>query len=139
LEDALAIARDAGLDLVEISPTAQPPVAKIMDKGKYFYLEEKKTRQANKKRKDVEIKSIGIRIGTGAHDLELKARTVDKFLKEGNKTNIDLRLRGREKYLKKEFLEERITRLLNIISEEFVQEQIKKAPRGLSVTISPKR
>ena len=138
LEEALVKAREVGLDLIEISPTANPPVAKITEKGKYFYEQEKKERQARKKRKEVEIKSIRLGIGTGIHDLELKAKQANKFLKEGNKIKIDLALRGREKYLKKEFLEERIKRLLSLVSVEFAEENIQRAPKGLNVIISPK-
>ena len=128
-----------GLDLVEISPTANPPVAKIMDSGKYFYEQEKKSRQATKKRREVEIKSIRIGIGTGLHDLELKAKQSGGFLKEGNKIKVDLALRGREKYLDKKFLEERIRRFLAIIVHPFTEEPIKKGPRGLSIIIDPKK
>lgn len=138
LEEALQKAREVGLDLIEISPTANPPVAKITERGKYFYEQEKRGRQARKKRKEVEIKSIRIGIGTGAHDLELKAKQADKFLKEGNKIKIDLALRGREKYLKKEFLEERIKRLLSLIPAQFLEEPIQRAPKGLNIIISPK-
>ena len=138
LEEALKKAQEAGLDLIEISPTANPPVAKITEKGKYFYEQEKKERQAKKKRKEVEIKSIRIGIGTGTHDLELKARQADKFLKESNKIKVDLKLRGREKYLRREFLEERIKRLLSLIPTQFAEEKIQKNPKGLSIIISPK-
>ena len=138
LEEALSKAKEAGLDLIEISPTANPPVAKITERGKYFYEQEKKERQARKKRKEVEIKTIRIGIGTGTHDLELKAKQADKFLKEGNKIKVDLSLREREKYLKRDFLEGRVKRILSLISTEFSEEPIQKAPKGLNVTISPK-
>lgn len=137
-EKALRLAKEAGLDLIEISPTANPPVAKITNRGKYIYEQEKKERQARKKRKEVEIKSIRIGIGTGAHDLELKAKQADKFLKDGNKIKVDLALRGREKYLKREFLEERIKRLLSLISAQFSEERIQKNPKGLNIIIFPK-
>jgi translation initiation factor IF-3 len=114
-------------------------VAKITDKGKFLYDEEKKRKQAAKHRKEVEIKNIRIGIGTGNHDLELKARQANEFLKEGNKTQIDLRLRGREKYLDRKFLEERIKRLMNLITEPFEPEQVKKGPRGINVIINPKK
>ncbi|OGF71852.1 translation initiation factor IF-3 [Candidatus Giovannonibacteria bacterium RIFCSPHIGHO2_02_43_13] len=138
-EEALRKAKESGLDLIEISPTANPPVAKIMDRGKYFYEQEKKRKLAAKKQKDVEIKSVRIGIGTSLHDLELKARQADEFLTEGNKTKIDLALRGREKYLDRKFLEERIERFLSIISRSFEREDIKKGPRGLSLVIGPKK
>ncbi|OGF62643.1 translation initiation factor IF-3 [Candidatus Giovannonibacteria bacterium RIFCSPHIGHO2_01_FULL_45_33] len=139
IEEALTRARESGLDLIEISPTAKPPVAKIMDKGKYFYEQEKKRKQALKKQKDVEIKSVRIGIGTSLHDLELKAKQADEFLAEGNKAKVDLALRGREKYLDRKFLEERIERFLAIIAHSFDREDIKKGPRGLSLIIGPKK
>lgn len=137
--EALRLAHEAGLDLIEISPTANPPVAKIMDRGKYFYEQEKKRRQAAKKQKDVEIKSVRIGIGTSLHDLEIRAKQADEFLKSGDKIKVDLFLRGREKYLDKKFLEDRIERFLAIIPSEFEKEQVKKGPRGLTLTIYPKR
>jgi len=139
IEEALKKAKEIGLDLVEISPTANPPVARIIDKGKYFYEQEKKERQAQKRRKEVEIKNIRLSIGTGTHDLELKAKQADKFLKDGDKIKIDLMLKGREKYLKREFLQERLKRILGIISSAFIEEQIKAGPRSISITISPKK
>ncbi|KKT57187.1 MAG: Translation initiation factor IF-3 [Candidatus Giovannonibacteria bacterium GW2011_GWC2_44_9] len=135
----MRLAREVGMDLIEISPAASPPVAKIMDRGKYFYEQEKKRRAAAKKQKNVEIKSVRVGIGTSLHDLELKAQQADKFLKEGNKIKIDLSLRGREKYLDKKFLEERIERFLRLISHAFEKEPIKKGPRGLSLIIGPKK
>jgi len=138
-EEALRRAREAGLDLIEISPTANPPVAKIMDRGKYFYEQEKKRRQAAKKQRDVEIKSVRIGIGTSLHDLEIRAKQADEFLREGDKIKVDLFLRGREKYLDKKFLEGRIERFLAIIPSQFGKEPVKKGPRGLSLTISPKK
>ena len=139
LSEALKLALEAGLDLIEISPTAKPPVAKITDRGKYFYAEEKKRKQAAKKQKDVEIKSVRIGIGTSLHDLEIRAKQADEFLTEGNKIKIDLRLRGREKYLDRKFLEERIVRFLNLLSRAFEKEDVKKGPRGLSLTLAPKK
>lgn len=138
-EEALRLAREAGMDLIEISPAANPPVAKIMDRGKYFYEQEKKRRQAAKKQKDVEIKSVRIGIGTSLHDLELKAKQADEFLKDGNKIKVDLALRGREKYLDRKFLEGRIERFLSIVSHAFEKDDVKKGPRGLSLTVGPKK
>ena len=139
LQDALDRAKAVGLDLIEISPTARPPVAKIMNRGKYLYEQEKKMRQSAKNRKEVEIKSIRIGIGTSVHDLEMKAKQADDFLKEGNKLKIDLALRGREKYLDRKFLEERIQRLVNLISTPLDMEPVKKGPRGLNAIIGPKK
>ncbi len=139
MAEALKRAEETGLDLIEISPGANPPVAKIMDRGKYFYELEKKRKAAAKKHKEVEVKSIRIGIGTSQHDLELKARQSDEFLNEGNKIKIDLFLKGREKYLDRKFLEERLERFLKLISHGFAREDIKKGPKGLSLTVSPKK
>ena len=139
IEEALRLSHDAGLDLIEISPTANPPVAKITDRGKFFYEQEKKRKEAAKKHKEVELKSVRIGIGTGTHDLDLKAKQADEFLAEGNKIKVDLALRGREKYLDKKFLEERLKRFLNLITHSFQEDEIKKGPRGLSLTITPKK
>ena len=132
-------AQETGFDLIEISPTANPPVAKIMDRGKYLYEQEKKGRKAAKHRKEVEIKSVRIGIGTSLHDLEMKAKQADEFLHDGNKIKVDLALRGREKYLDTKFLEERIRRLLNLIATSIDIEPAKKGPRGLWVILSPKK
>lgn len=95
--DALKIAHERGLDLIEIAPTVRPPVCKIMDFGKFKYEREKGEREHGKKQKEVEIKGIRIGFTTGKHDLELRARQAEAFLKEGNKVRIYMRLVGREK------------------------------------------
>ena len=93
---ALYLAEEAGLDLVEISPSAVPPVCKIMDYGKYKYETQKKEAEARKNQKIIEIKEIKFRPGTDTHDYEVKMRSVFKFLEEGDKVKITLRFRGRE-------------------------------------------
>jgi translation initiation factor IF-3 len=93
---ALQMAVEAGLDLVEISPTAVPPVCKIMDFGKFKYEQQKRESEARKKQKVIEIKEIKFRPGTDTHDYEVKMRSVMKFLEEGDKVKITLRFRGRE-------------------------------------------
>jgi len=95
-ERALQMAEEAGLDLVEISPNASPPVCKIMDFGKYKYETQKKEAEARKKQKIIEIKEIKFRPNTDKHDYEVKMRSVFKFLEEGDKVKITLRFRGRE-------------------------------------------
>ena len=95
-EKALVLAEAAGLDLVEISPNATPPVAKIMDFGKYKYETQKKESEARKKQKIIEIKEIKFRPNTDTHDYEVKMRSVTKFLEGGDKVKITLRFRGRE-------------------------------------------
>ena len=95
-EKALQLAEQAGLDLVEISPNASPPVCKIMDFGKYKYETQKKESEARKKQKTIEIKEIKFRPNTDTHDYEVKMRSVMKFLQGGDKVKITLRFRGRE-------------------------------------------
>tara|TARA_R110002124_G_scaffold54062_6_gene154293 strand:- start:1534 stop:1938 length:405 start_codon:yes stop_codon:yes gene_type:complete len=92
----LQLAQDAGLDLVEISPNATPPVCKIMDFGKFKYEQQKREAEARKKQKTIEIKEIKFRPGTDTHDYDVKMRSVFKFLEEGDKVKITLRFRGRE-------------------------------------------
>jgi translation initiation factor IF-3 len=93
---AMQMAEEAGLDLVEISPTAEPPVCKIMDFGKFKYETQKREAEARKKQKIIEIKEIKFRPGTDIHDYEVKMRSVVKFLEEGDKVKVTLRFRGRE-------------------------------------------
>ncbi len=136
LSAALQQAIDRGLDLIEISPGAVPPVAKIMDYGKYQYLENKKLKQAKAKSHTVETKGIQVKIGTGDHDLEIKAGKVSEFLSEGHRVKVDLFLPGRSKYLDSKFLETRLERLLKYITVEYrVADTVKKGPKGLSIII----
>ncbi len=93
---AMAMAEEAGLDLVEISPNAEPPVCKIMDFGKFKYENQKREAEARKKQHIIEIKEIKFRPGTDTHDYDVKMRSVVKFLTEGDKVKVTLRFRGRE-------------------------------------------
>ena len=90
------MAVEVGLDLVEISPNAEPPVCKIMDFGKYKYEQQKKESEARKKQKTIEVKEIKFRPNTDTHDYEVKMRSVMKFLDNGDKVKITMRFRGRE-------------------------------------------
>jgi len=135
-KEALDKARELGLDLLEISPKAVPPVAKIMDYGKFQYAENKKLKVAKTKAHTVEVKNIQVKVGTGDHDLELKAKKASSWLKEGNRIKIDLFLPGRTKYMDIKFLEERMARVLKLITEEYkVADPAKKSPKGLSIII----
>jgi translation initiation factor IF-3 len=96
LPDAQKLAEDAGLDLVEIVPNASPPVCKILDFGKYRFLEQKKSAEQRKRQKIVEIKEIKLRPGIDEHDYEVKMRSVYRFFEEGDKVKVTLRFRGRE-------------------------------------------
>ncbi|WP_245820493.1 translation initiation factor IF-3 [Flavimaricola marinus] len=95
-EKALSLAEEAGLDLVEISPNATPPVCKIMDYGKYKYETQKKEAEARKNQKIIEIKEVKFRPNTDIHDYGVKMRSVFKFLENGDKVKVTLRFRGRE-------------------------------------------
>lgn len=94
--DALTRAEDVGLDLVEISPDADPPVCKILDFGKFKYQEQKKAAEARKHQKTVEIKEIKMRPGIDDHDYDVKMRAMKRFFEEGDKVKVTLRFRGRE-------------------------------------------
>ncbi|OHB25285.1 MAG: translation initiation factor IF-3 [Parcubacteria group bacterium RIFOXYD2_FULL_52_8] len=134
--DALTRAHELGTDLIEISPGATPPVAKIMDFGKYQYLENKKQKAAKANAKVSELKSLQVKVGTGDHDLELKALQASKFLKEGHRVKFDLFLRGRVKYMDFNFLKGRLERVLTLITEEYkIVDPIKKSMKGLTVII----
>jgi len=136
LSEATKAAQDAGLDLIEISPQAKPPVAKIMDYGKYQYELKKKLKEAKAKSHVTETKVVQVKIGTGDHDLNLKSKRVEGWLGEGHRVKVDLFLWGRYKYMEFSFLKERLERFLNLIPVEYkISEEIKKSPKGLSVTI----
>lgn len=135
---ALALAQEAGLDLVEVSPKAQPPVARIVDFGKYKYELKKKEKEIKSKSHATETKIAQVKIATGEGDLVRKAKKVAEWLGEGHRVKIDLFLWGRYKYMEFGFLKERLERFLAIIPESFkISDDIKKSPKGLSVTIEP--
>lgn len=94
--EALEIARERGLDLIEVAPTANPPVCRIMDYGKFRYEQGRKDREAQKKQKNVEVKGLRLRPKTGVHDLGIKKRQMLEFLREGDKVKVTLIFRARE-------------------------------------------
>lgn len=96
LVEALRVAANADLDLVEVSPKSEPPVCRIMDFGKFKYQQSKKAHDAKKKQAVVHLKEVKLRAKTGEHDLEFKLRHIERFLKEGNKTKVTIIFRGRE-------------------------------------------
>lgn len=136
LSQALAAAQQVGLDLIEISPLAVPPVAKVADLGKFQYTENKKKKSAKAKSHKVEIKAVQITIGTGEHDLALKAKRASEWLTENQRIRVDLFLKGREKYLPVKFLGERLERVLKFISTDYkITEPARKSMKGLSMMI----
>lgn len=96
VQDAIAHAQRVGLDLVEVSPHAEPPVCKILDYGKYKYEQQKKKNEAKKKQKVIEIKEVQLRPMIDPHDLGIKIKAMERFLNEGNKVKVSMRFRGRE-------------------------------------------
>jgi translation initiation factor IF-3 len=96
IQDALRLAYERGLDLVEVAPNAVPPVCRLLDFGKYQYERQKKEREARKAQKVIEIKEIRLRPRTGEHDLDTKVRQALSFLDEGSKVKVTVRFRGRE-------------------------------------------
>ena len=138
LPEALRIARERELDLIEIAPTANPPVCKIMDFGKFKYQREKGEREHGKKQKEVEVKGIRIGFTTGKHDLTLRAEKVKEFFGEGNKVRIDMRLRGREK-AHGSLAFQKFNEFLQMIPEEFTLEMPpKRFPQGFIAIITKK-
>ena len=136
IQNALNLAREHDLDLVEVGPNVVPPITKIMDYGKYIYQkerQEKKSGAAKKQRQ--EIKTVRVGFKTGAHDAAFKAAKAVEFLQEGNLVKIELTLRGREKALApmgKQKLEQFLT---NITVPYSIQEAIKRSPFGWIITI----
>ena len=135
---ALRIAQERGLDLIEISATASPPVCRIMDFGKFKYEREKSEREHSKKQKESELKGIRIGFTTGTHDLALRAKQIAKFLEDGDKVRVDMRLRGREK-AHGQFALDRFKKFLEMIPIEFALESPpKRFPQGFIAIISKK-
>jgi translation initiation factor IF-3 len=119
LRDALQFAKDRGLDLIEVAPTATPPVCRIMDYGKYRYEQGKREREAQKKQRMGEIKGIRMRPGTDEHDFQFKVRNAIKFLKQGHKVKVTVIFRSRE-FTHPEFARESLDRMAEIVKEEGV-------------------
>lgn len=136
LADALKEAEKRKLDLIEISPKAKPPVAKITDFGQYRYDTKRKASKAKAKAHITETKSAQVKIGTGEHDQQLKAKRIAEWLEEGHRVKVDLFLWGRYKYMEPAFLKERLERFLKIIPAEYkVADPTKKSPKGFTTTL----
>src|SRR3990167_1183625 len=134
--DAIAKALELGLDLIEISPNANPPVAKITDYGKFKYEQKKKEKEVKAKAHVTETKVTQVKIGTSERDMHIKASKVAIWLREGHRAKIDLFLWGRYKYMEFNFLKERLERFLAIIPESYkIADEIRKGPKGLSVVV----
>lgn len=138
LSEAIKKAHELNSDLIEISPNAVPPVAKIMDYGKFQYQQNKKQKEAKSRSHTTETKSLQIKIGTSEHDLGLKAKNASKWLAEGHRVKVDLFLTGRSKFTAIAFKKERLERILSLISEEYkLAGAPAVSPKGLTVILEP--
>ena len=138
LRQALQTAEEAELDLVEISPTAKPPVCKIMDFGKFKYQESKKQHEAKLKQKLVQVKEIKFRPGTDEGDYQIKLRNITKFLGEGDKVKVTLRFRGRE-MAHQDLGAKVLERIRNELTETTKVEQFPRMEnRQMIMVLSPK-
>ena len=134
--DAILKARELGLDLIEISPNAVPPVCKITDYGKFKYEQKKKEKEVKSKAHITETKTTQVKIGTSERDMHIKASKTASWLREGHRVKIDLFLWGRYKYMEFNFLKERLERFLALVPESYrVAEDVQKSPKGLSIVI----
>ena len=139
LEEAQRLAGEANLDLVEIAPTAEPPVCRIMDYGKHLYNESKKKQAARRKQKQIQVKEIKFRPRTDEGDYQVKLRNLFKFLENGDKAKVTLRFRGRE-FAHQELGMDLLERIANDLDEVGNVEQFPKMEgRQLVMVLSPKR
>lgn len=138
LSEALKIAEENGVDLIEISPTANPPVAKVVDWGKYQYQKMKEQQKNRKKTKTVELKQIRMGLKIGSNDLEIKLRKIREFLQDGHKVRITVIFRGRE-MAHQELGHEMINKIVAKLEEESILEQRPvMAGRNLSIVVRSK-
>ena len=132
------MAREKELDLVEIVPNVRPPVVKIMDFGKYQYQKAKEEQQQKAKQKKTEVKGIRLGLKTDDHDLDVRRKQAEKFLSQGNKVRIEIRLRGREKAHQSLARSTLNNFIASISFPNRIEQEIKKFPGGLNAIIAPK-
>lgn len=138
LEEAQRMAREKNLDLVEIAPTARPPVCRVMDYGKFKYRESKKAKEAKKRQHVIQMKEIKLRSKIDEHDLQFKLRHAQKFLEKHNKVKLTMVFRGRE-VVHKQLGEEVLERIFKAVEEQAVKEgPIKMEGRNMILILSPK-
>lgn len=132
---AKSIARERGLDLVEIAPNQRPPIAKLMNYGKFAYEQAKKQRQTKTQRANFKVLMLGVR--TSPHDLQTKARKIDEFLEGGSIVRLQIRLRGREK-AHPELAQQKLNEFIPLLEQEVeFESEPKKRPDGLHVVLKP--
>lgn len=135
-DEALAQAKALGLDLIEVSPHADPPVARIADYGKYTYETSKKLKEVKSKAHITETKTVQISVSISDNDLMMKAKKTAEWINEGHRVKIDLQLKGRTKYMDEKFLRERMNRILAIIPADYkIAEPLKKIPKSMMVVL----
>jgi len=137
--NALDLAREKGLDLVEVSPNAEPPVCKILDWGAHQYQQDRAARKQKTKQRASEIKGIRISFKIGAHDLEMKIAQALKFLERGNRVKLEIILRGRENRFKDKALE-KMQQFVDLLGDKAYQDgEISKAGKRMSLLITKKK
>ncbi|MCQ1057851.1 translation initiation factor IF-3 [Photobacterium sp. ZSDE20] len=140
IEEAVNLANEAGVDLVEISPNAEPPVCRVMDYGKYLFEKSKAAKEQKKKQKQIQIKEVKFRPGTDEGDYQVKLRNLSRFLEEGNKGKVTLRFRGREMAHQSLGIE-----LLNRIKEDLIDLAVVESfpnrveGRQMTMMLAPKK
>src|SRR5262245_4164249 len=136
---ALQLAFEAQLDLVEVSPTAEPPVVRVMDFGKYLFEQNKKAHSAKRKQKQIQLKEVKFRPGTETADYQVKLRNLIRFLTEGDKAKVTMRFRGRE-MAHTEVGRRLLARLVNDLADDgAIQQQAAMEGRKITMVISPKK
>ena len=134
--EAIKIAKEADLDLIEISPNASPPVAKVMDYGKFQYEQKKRESVARSKAKVSETKEVQIKVGTGENDMRLKAKRGAEWLAEGHRVRAELFLKGRYKGMDEAFLKQRLEKFIMLIPFAYrIAEPVARSPKGFAAII----
>ena len=138
--EAIDLAKSKGLDLIQVTEKVDPPICKIANYGKYLYTQQKKDRKIRKNTKETKLKEVQLGFNISPHDIEIRAKRAEKFLKDGDKVKVNLPLRGREKamgdFAKKKM--EVFIETMKVIMEIKVEREIKREPRGFSMIISKK-
>jgi len=139
VKEALKVAEEAGLDLVEVAPNSKPPVCRVLDFGKYLYELRKREHEAKKKQKQIQVKVVKFRPKIGEHDYQVKLKHIKKFIEEGNKVKVVVFLRGRER-AKPELAHKIINRIVEDIAEIAEPDKTPKAERAtVFVSFMPKK
>jgi len=140
LSEAIKIAQEKGLDLVQVTEKVDPPVCKITDYGKYLYWEKKKEKEKHSKSIQSETKGVRLKFGISDHDMEVKAKSASKFLKKTHKVRVELPLKGRQNsQLLSEFAKKKINSFLIMVEKETpfkIERELKKEGKGLTIIIS---